>query len=118
MRVADGGGGAVPASMEIEVPTEALLETAQGLENAANTLATWLTLNAHRLFVLPPGNDQVSKDMAKRLNDSAFGDMGVVPAANKAVDNLRDAARQMRANAALYDNTDHRTAAQLGSTGA
>ncbi len=118
MRVADGGGGAVPASMEIEVPREALLETAKGLEDAANTLATWLTVNAFRLAVVPPGNDQVSKDMAQRLNDSAFGDRGVVPAANKAVHNLRDAARQMRANAAQYDSTDRGTAAQLGSTSA
>lgn len=116
MRIADGGGGAVPSSMEIEVPREALLETAQGLEDAANTLFQGLMANAHRLAVVPPGNDQVSKDMAKRLNDSAFGDRGVVPAANKAVDNLRDAARQMRASAAHYDNTDGGTAAQLGST--
>lgn len=55
MRVADGGS-ATP-TMNIEVPSEALLETAKGLEAAANKLKVWLSANAHRLYVEPPGND-------------------------------------------------------------
>lgn len=55
--------------------------------------------------------------MGAWFNESAFGDMGAVPAAYKAVDNLLDAAHQMRATAASYGYTDLDTASHLGTTG-
>lgn len=116
MRVADGGGGTL--SMQIEVPPAALLETAAGLEAAANKLEMWLSENAHRFNAIPPGSDQVSINMAKWFTDSAFGEMGAIPAARQAVDNLYSAAQQMRATAKQYGLTDDATAANLGSTGA
>ncbi len=102
--------------MNIEVPPEALLETAAGLETEAHKLQFWLVNNEHRFLVEPPGEDQVSKDMAARLNDSAYGEMGAVPAAYKAVHNLLAAAHQMRASAAAYGYTEHNTASHLAAT--
>lgn len=103
--------------MQIEVAQDQLLETAEGLEVGADKLYNWLANNAHRLTVVPPGNDQVSINMAKWFNDSAYGDMGAVPAAYQAVDNLRAAAQQMRESAAQYVGADGSTSAALRSTG-
>ncbi len=118
MRVGAGGGDGGYPAMQIEVPREALLETAKGLEAAANKLQTWLAQNSHRLTVVPPGNDQVSINMANWFNESAFGEMGAVPAAQQAVTNLLDAAQQMRESAAQYGGADDNNAAALGSTSA
>lgn len=118
VRVGPGGGDGGYPAMQIEVPREALLETAKGLEAAANKLQTWLAHNYHRLAVVPPGNDQVSIDMAKWFNESAFGEMGAIPAAQQAVTNLLAAAQQMRDSAAQYTGADDKNAAALRSSGA
>lgn len=104
------------ASASFRVEPDRVYELANRFEAIADKIDGGIGQEIMHLEVASPGGDEPSHAAAYRLNQTAFGDFGLVTRLEEYVTELRKVATTLRQTGQQYGLTDHTQSGRLGAT--